>query len=88
MNRGTSTFVYPVTSLPVGAAGTVLLAYSGNAERTPARSAPVGTGFTYQGQLERDGVPVTVPDPGRDFTFRLYHDPVTRNQVGAGPLGC
>jgi hypothetical protein len=41
-----------------------------------ARAAPLGTGFTYQGQLKKVGVPVNAHPPGDgcDFRFTLWSD--------------
>jgi hypothetical protein len=39
----------------------------------------VGSGFTYQGQLQRDGRPV---DDACWFAFRLHDHPVTGTQIG------
>jgi hypothetical protein len=58
------------------------LAYAQDPEpqpRTLAQGTPLGTGFTYQGQLKRDGEPV---DDECWFAFRLYDDPGGENQVG------
>jgi len=41
--------------------------------------SPVGTTFTYQGQLKESGVPASGE---YDFIFRLYNDPVAGAQVG------
>lgn len=48
-----------------------------------ARAAPLGTGFTYQGQLKQDGVPVNrhPPGDGCDFEFSLWDDSVDPNPV-------
>ena len=45
---------------------------------------PMGTAFTYQGQLKKDGVPVNAHPPGQgcDFEFSLWDD-----SVGGNPLG-
>jgi len=45
-----------------------------------ARAAPLGTGFTYQGQLKQGGVPV--PGPTCDFEFSLWNAPVGGNRLG------
>jgi len=45
-----------------------------------ARAAPLGTGFTYQGQLKQGGVPV--PGPTCDFEFSLWNAPVCGNRLG------
>ncbi len=44
-----------------------------------AIAAPLGTEFTYQGQLKDGGVPAA---GNYDFVFRLYNDPNTGAQVG------
>jgi len=49
----------------------------------PVRSAPVGTAFTYQGQLKRTGAPAT---GNFDFRFRLYDAVSAGAQVGADVL--
>jgi hypothetical protein len=41
---------------------------------------PVGTAFTYQGQLKEGGVPADGVD--YDFRFRLFDDPTAGTQVG------
>ena len=43
------------------------------------RAAPMGTGFTYQGQLKQGGAPVNVPV---DLQFSLWEA-----AVGGGPVG-
>ncbi|HUT17511.1 MAG TPA: hypothetical protein VM366_00010 [Anaerolineae bacterium] len=45
-----------------------------------APQAALGTGFTYQGQLRREGKPV---DDSCWFAFRLYDDPVSGSQIGS-----
>ncbi|MFH1111344.1 MAG: hypothetical protein V1790_19425 [Planctomycetota bacterium] len=49
-----------------------------------ARAAPLGTGFTYQGQLKQGGVPVNAhpPDDGCDFAYSLWDDPAAGNRLG------
>jgi hypothetical protein len=42
-------------------------------------AAPVGTAFTYQGQIKDAGVPA---DGTYDFEFRLYDSPVDGAQIG------
>lgn len=42
-------------------------------------AGPLGTAFTYQGQLKHGGVPA---NDEYDFIFRLYNDPVAGTQVG------
>lgn len=42
---------------------------------------PLGSAFTYQGQLLEDGVPVT--DPALNMRFRLFDADVGGNQVGS-----
>ena len=42
--------------------------------------APVGTGFTYQGRLDDDGVPA---NDSFDFQFSLYDDALAGTQVGS-----
>ncbi len=48
----------------------------------PALAAPVGTAFTYQGQLKLDGVPVTQTC---DFAFRLFDAATTPPGDQVGP---
>ena len=50
---------------------------------SPAIAAPLGTAFTYQGELELSGVPVT---GNYDFTFNLYNVASGGAPV-AGPVG-
>ena len=45
-------------------------------------STPVGTAFTYQGELKKEGFPVTAAVPGCDFKFRLYDAELGGTQVG------
>ena len=45
----------------------------------PALATPVGTAFTYQGDLEQGGLPVT---GNFDFTFALYNAGSAGTQVG------
>ena len=51
---------------------------------------PLGTAFTYQGQLEEGGVPADGSD--YDFRFRLFDDPNAGAQVGTAqfrnPAAC
>lgn len=58
---------------------------------TAARAAPLGTGFTFQGQLKKDGVPVNAhpPDDGCDFGFSLWDDaldPSSSHRLGIPQL--
>jgi hypothetical protein len=46
-----------------------------------AAQTPLGSAFTYQGQLLEDGAPVT--DPALNMRFRLYDADVGGNQVGS-----
>lgn len=46
----------------------------------PAAAAPVGTAFSYQGQLLKSGAPYT---GSADGTFRLHDDAVAGSQVGS-----
>ena len=62
---------HPTPSLASFAALTVLAA--------PAFAAPVGTAFTYQGQLTNQGAPFSGTV---DITFRLYDAAVDGNQIG------
>lgn len=48
-----------------------------------AFAAPLGPGFTYQGQLLQSGVPFTGL---ADMTFRLYDAPTSGNQIGAAQI--
>jgi hypothetical protein len=45
----------------------------------PASGAPLGSAFTYQGDLKQSGSPVT---GNYDFTFSLYNAPSGPSQVG------
>ena len=47
---------------------------------TGAAAAPLGSAFTYQGQLKQDGVPASGPT---DFAFRLFDAALGGNQVGS-----
>ena len=47
-----------------------------------AKAGDIGTGFTYQGSLERSGGPVSETC---DFRFRLYSVNVGGSEVGASP---
>ena len=49
-------------------------------------AAPLGTGFTYQGRLQNNGVAVTNTSPGCDFAFSLFEDAGATTQVGASQL--
>jgi hypothetical protein len=51
----------------------------------PARGADIGTSFTYQGRLVKDGTPVTSSPPHCNFTFDLWDADVGGNQVGNSP---
>jgi hypothetical protein len=44
-----------------------------------ASAAPVGTAFTYQGSLDKSGVPGSATCT---FTFKLFDDPSTGSQIG------
>lgn len=46
----------------------------------PAIAAPLGTAFTYQGQLSKDGLPYT---GSADFVFSLHDAAGAGNQVGS-----
>ena len=43
---------------------------------------PMGTVFTYQGELSNGGVPVDEPRDGCDFEFTLWNASVDGSQVG------
>lgn len=45
-----------------------------------ALAAPLGTGFTYQGKLQKDGAPYTGT---ADLLFRLHDDIAAGDQIGA-----
>ncbi|MCH8147265.1 MAG: hypothetical protein IH987_04620 [Planctomycetes bacterium] len=62
--------------------GVVVASVAAIAGRPVIAAQPVGTGFTYQGQLKREGRPVTHAVTGCDFTFRLYGDESSDLQVG------
>lgn len=47
---------------------------------SPARAQPVGTGLTYQGQIQLQGVPLNAL---ADFEFRLFSAPVGGSQIGS-----
>ncbi len=49
-----------------------------------ATAAPVGTKFTYQGALKRDGQPL---DGFADLTFEVYDAPVAGTRLGITSLG-
>jgi len=57
-----------------------LLQASGLGRRLTAPQATLGTGFTYQGQLMKDGLPI---NDTCDVAFRLYDAVTDGNQVGA-----
>ncbi len=65
MRRSNSSVVAAIT---MATCGVVLLARGGDIGRSAAISSPVGTGFTYQGQLKKDGVPVSHASPGDRIT--------------------
>jgi hypothetical protein len=46
---------------------------------TSINAAPVGSAFTYQGQLNKEGGPVITP---QDFEFGLYDAAVSGTQTG------
>jgi hypothetical protein len=46
----------------------------------PVHAAPVSTAFTYQGQLQKNGLPYTGT---ASFVFRLCDDPTAISQVGS-----
>ncbi len=50
-----------------------------------ATAADIGTAFTYQGRLVKDGTPVTSPPPHCDFAFGLWDAPAGGNQKGNSP---
>ena len=50
------------------------------AQQSRAPAVALGTGFTYQGQLDLDGQPV---DSTCDFQFSLYDDELGQTQVGS-----
>jgi hypothetical protein len=47
----------------------IISTISGGLVVVPARAQPVGTGFTYQGQVQMEGVPLNAT---ADFEFRLF----------------
>ena len=47
-----------------------------------AAQPPMGTVFTYQGELSNGGVPVDEPLDGCDFQFTLWDADVDGSQVG------
>ena len=56
-----------------------------------AQAVPLGTAFSYQGQLKKAGVPVSASCPGStccNMTFRLYDAATLGNQKGStfGPV--
>ena len=73
-----SLFVLPVLLL-IAVAG---LAYAQEPETSASRAlqAPLGTFFTYQGQLKMEGEPV---NDTCELAFRLYDDATAGNQIGA-----
>ena len=46
-------------------------------------ATPLGTAFTFQGQLKLSGSPVDNTSPGCDFEFSLWDDPSAGNQLGS-----
>ncbi len=50
------------------------------ASSAAALAAPLGTGFTYQGRLMKDGLPYT---GAADLLFRLHDDATLDNPIGA-----
>jgi hypothetical protein len=50
-----------------------------------AQAADIGTAFTFQGRLVKDGTPVTSSAPHCDFTFGLFDVPAGGSGVGASP---
>jgi len=65
------------TGMTVGAA---LLAVMGLEDRCPAAGAPLGTSFSYQGQLIQGGRPV---DGSADISFSLWDAAVGGNRLGS-----
>ena len=68
--------------LAVVVVGTVLWVYAGDVSPLGTSSAPAGTGFTYQGQLEKEGSAVT---DSCDFEFSLWNDATAGSEVGTSP---
>ncbi len=76
----------PLTRLLIACALTLLavtagVLYARGSEPAPSSPAEteVGSGFTYQGHLQREGRPV---DDACWFAFRLYDDAITGTQIG------
>jgi len=57
----------------------VTCAQASSADAAAVQATPVGSGFTYQGQLEQGGTPVNGPC---SMAFRLYDQAAGGNQVG------
>ena len=73
-----------VAAFAMATLGLVLLAFAGDTERQPARSAPVGTAFTYQGRLEDGESPA---NGTYDFQFKLCDDETAQPcQVGGATV--
>jgi hypothetical protein len=69
-----------VLALVLALTAGLALAQGSEPEEVYSPLAPLGTAFAYQGQLEKDGSPVS---GDCSMTFRLFDDAAAGNQVGS-----